>query len=427
MVIAQTPVEHTVDEVYGITREVPLNYTNRPSVDGAFIDNLARDKHIVVYGSSKQGKTCLRKNCLKEDDYIVVQCSNKWSLEELHANILKRAGYRITQSEKRSSAGKNKLLASLGATFLGLGAKAGGEIETESKEEVVKAELELDPTDVNDVIAALTRIGFKRYIVLEDFHYLPIEAQKDFAVALKAFHEASRLTFIVIGVWLEENRLIVYNGDLTGRMAAVNADKWLESELNTVIETGASLLNVSFDPHFRAEVIRRSYGSVYTVQESCRQACLESGIIHTQTIRSGVGTGNDVGAIVKEVVNQQSGRYHAFIEQFSQGFQETRLQMYKWLLYPILSSDSGRLEVGFKWFELRKVLQEYHPAGDSLNPGNLTQALASVASLQVEKNIKPIILDYDQTNSRLTVVDRGFIIWLGYQDRNELKALAGLP
>ena len=55
---------------------------------------------------------------------------------------------------------------------------------------------------MNDIIAALNQINFKKFIVLEDFHYLPVETQKDFSVALKAFHENSDLCFIVIGVWL---------------------------------------------------------------------------------------------------------------------------------------------------------------------------------------------------------------------------------
>ncbi len=39
----------------------------------------------------------------------------------------------------------------------------------------------------------------------------------------------------------------------------------------------------------------------------------------------------------------------------------------------------------------------------------------------------PIILDYDQTNSVLNVVDRGFVIWLQNQDKAELFEEAGLP
>jgi hypothetical protein len=59
--------------------------------------------------------------------------------------------------------------------------------------------------------------------------------------------------------------------------------------------------------------------------------------------------------------------------------------------------------------------------------GNLTQALQSTASLQVKKDIKPIVLDYDQTNSKLNIVDHGFLIWLENQDRAELLDLAELP
>jgi hypothetical protein len=101
--------------------------------------------------------------------------------------------------------------------------------------------------------------------------------------------------------------------------------------------------------------------------------------------------------------------------------------MYKWLLYPILAADPKKLEEGFTYAELRRALRERHPSGESLNPGNLTQALQSVASLQVAKDIKPIILDYDQTNTRLNIVDRGFVIWLTNQKKEALFEDLGLP
>jgi hypothetical protein len=74
--------------------------------------------------------------------------------------------------------------------------------------------------------------------------------------------------------------------------------------------------------------------------------------------------------------------------------------MYKWLLYPILAAGPEKLEEGFKYADLRRAMKDHHPLGEDLNLGNLTQALQSTASLQVAKDIKPIILDYDQTNSR---------------------------
>jgi hypothetical protein len=101
--------------------------------------------------------------------------------------------------------------------------------------------------------------------------------------------------------------------------------------------------------------------------------------------------------------------------------------MYKWLLYPILTASTATLEEGLKYREMRDALRKHHPEGQALNLGNLTQALQSTASLQVKKDIKPIILDYDQTNLKLNVVDLGFLIWLDNQDRKELLELAELP
>ena len=190
-------VVHRTDDVFGISRDLPLNYQERETADRVLVDSLTRNRHIVIYGSSKQGKTSLRKHCLNLEDYITVHCSNKWQLGDLHAAILKKCGYEITLSNNRSSAGKQKIFASLTAGFLGARASGGAEAERELRQATETAPLEIAPEDVNDIISALNKINFTKYIVLEDFHYLPIETQKDFAVALKAFHENSRLCFLV--------------------------------------------------------------------------------------------------------------------------------------------------------------------------------------------------------------------------------------
>ena len=101
--------------------------------------------------------------------------------------------------------------------------------------------------------------------------------------------------------------------------------------------------------------------------------------------------------------------------------------MYKWLLYPVLTANDDVLEAGISYRMMQEVLQAHHPEGKSLNLGNLTQALQSCASLQVKKDIKPIVLDYDQTNLKLNVVDRAFLVWIANQNRIDLLELAELP
>jgi len=417
----------SVDEVFGINRDLPMNYQTRVSADDVLVNNLARKQHLVIYGSSKQGKTSLRKHCLKPEDYIVVHCSNKWELDEVHEAILKQAGYELALSTSVATSGKRKVFASIKASIFGVGAGGGAEAERTHEETVIKSPLELDPLDVNDIISALKEIDFTRFIVLEDFHYLPVETQKDFSVALKAFHENSPFCFIVIGVWLEENRLSVYNGDLTGRLLAINADRWTKDELGHVIKSGEILLNISFHEDFKNELLNSCYESVYIVQEACHQCCLKEDVFLTQNEVKEIGAGVDCGEILSLVVNQQGGRFNSFLTQFSEGFQDTTLEMHKWLLYPILTAPLEQIETGFKQAEIRNILQEAHPRGVELNSGNVTQSLQSTLSLQIKKDIKPIVLDYDQTNLRLNVVDKSFLIWLSRQDRNELLDLVGLP
>ena len=414
-------------DVFGINRDLPLNYTTRKSADDLLLDTLTRDKHLVIYGSSKQGKTSLRKHCLQDDDYITVHCSNKWDIAALHAAVLKKAGYEVTQGTSKTVTGRQKIFAKLTASFLAGKAEGGAEAERTKQERVDTVPLELDPEDVNDIIQALGGIGFTKFIVLEDFHYLPTETQKDFSVALKAFHENSKLCFIVIGVWLEENRLTVYNGDLTGRVTPINADKWTPKELDAVVNAGEALLNISFAPGFRDHVIANSFESVYILQEACYRCCVAEGVNQTQDPHKEIGGTQRSDKIIRAVVNQQTGRFNSFLTQFADGFQDTQLQMYRWILYPVLLASREDLEKGLRLNAIRKSMQSKHPQGQSLNPGNITQALQSAAALQVKKDIKPIILDYDQTNLRLNVVDKAFLIWLETQERKDLLELVDLP
>lgn len=424
-------VIHRVADVFGIGRELPLNYVERKKVDSVFMDSLTRDKHLVIYGSSKQGKTSLRKNWLKEDEHIVVSCTNTMSISDLNAAILKGAGYKVELSDTKTVTGQFKVTAEFkGKGKVPLIAEAEGgtgiDYQRGKEQELVNARLELDLQDVNDVVAALKEIKFNQYIVLEDFHYLPVDTQRNFAFALKAFHENSGICFIVIGVWREKNRLVYYNGDLTSRVVAIDADEWSRDELTEVIELGGNLMNVTFHPKFVAGVLDNAFDAVYLVQEACLKACEQAGVYRTGDANVVVGEELDAKAIIKDIVGEQAGRYTAFITNFAEGFQKTELEMYKWLIFAVIRSERDSLENGLRRSDVSALIKDGHPEGQNLNEGNITQALQNTASLQVLKNVRPIILDYDQTTRVMSVVDRSFLIWLAYQDKTDVLAEIGL-
>lgn len=414
-------------DVFGVSRELPMNYVTRPDVDDEFVSSLTRDKHVIIYGSSKQGKTSLRKYHLKTDEYEVITCSNRWKLYQLHTAILKQAGFKIEQSRTRTETGSAKITAkaSIKATLFGKGVEGGleGSGERGHQDSVITTDLELDPSDVNEIIHALESIGFDKWIVLEDFHYLPEETQRDFAIALKAFHESSGFVFIVVGVWLQQNRLVQFNGDLGGRIFTINADKWKLEELQEAVRLGEQHLNVAFDTTFVAGLLAGSYDSVHVVQESCLKACEDAGV-HQRSDGEPIQVGGDPQQIMRSVVDAQSGRYSEFLFNFAGGFGDTEFEMYKWLLLPVIMASSERLDKGLPYRWIRKRIDRHHPNAP-LNPGNVTRALKSVSSLQVQQGITPLVLDYDASLKILNVVDRSFLIWLRHQDREDLLESIG--
>lgn len=413
-------------EVFGVNRNLPLNYVVRESADGQLIKSLARGDHLVIFGSSKQGKTCLRKRNMKEGKAITVNCSNKWQISDLHSAVLKQAGFELTQSTSKATTGQAKIVAKISTRLFGSGAHGGTEGEYTSSTHKTTTPLELDPESPNDIIRALNSIGFNKYIVLEDYHYLPAETQEAFAIGLKAFYEESKYCFIIVGVWLDENRITDYNGDLSTRIASINADKWEDQELRKVVSEGGSLLNVRFKPDFVDQLLQECAGSVYIVQEACNQCCLSLEIHHSQAKPVVIGSADMAQKIVSQIVEEQSARYHRLLLQFVDEPQNSKLEIYKWLLLPVIHYKADKLRTGIGFAEIKRLIVRFHPIGGEIKTRELVFALESAASLQVEKRIRPIVLDYDRTGQKLRVVDSGFLIWLQRKTAKELLAAAGL-
>lgn len=420
-----------LSHVFGVSRDFPLTYVERKYVDTKFQNNLARDKHIVVYGGSKQGKTCLRKHSLQAEKYIVVQCSNTMDVNQLYSIMLKEAGATTKVTEQKTIRGTLKL----GVEFSAKGkipllaegkgeAKGSGERQTETSSE--NQHLEIDPADPNDVIRVLDSMGFQKFIVLEDFHYLPENVQKEIAIDLKAFHEKSKLCFIIIGVWLESNRLVLYNGDLAGRLIPIDADKWEETDLSRVIEAGESLLNIVFPEPVKAEILLAAEQNVGILQETCYRLCQDAGVYFTQDATKEVGSVKNVGKIVKEIAAEQAGRYQNFLTQFAEGFQKTKLDMYRLLAYVLITATPPELRAGLTMSKILQRLREKPLKCDYLQFANLLQALKNVGKLQHKHRVQPIILDFDSNDNVLRVVDSAFILYTEAVEEKQLIELIGM-
>lgn len=408
----------TVLDVFGTSRELPANYVTRDHVDFKFIDSLTKDRHVIIHGSSKQGKTSLRKKHLMPDDYKTITCQRSWKLIDIHDAILKEAGYDLTLSSEVATNGTKKVSLQVGP---GEKEEQEGTLAT-----IITKPLEINIESITDVIRALQEIEFNKYFVIEEFHYLEEETQIAFAQALKAFHELSKICFIIVGVWLETDKLTSLNNDLEGRITSVNADSWLDGDVEKLFHTSEKLLNLAFSPAFKKGVKKYCRGNVFLIQQLCLYACEQQGIHKRQENTTLVAENLDVRSEIKEILDSQTGRYNKFLMDFSVGFGTTEFELYKWILCPLITSTDQVLENGLTAQALRRFLERRHPQGNMIKIGRLIAALSKVIDLQQEKKISPIIIEYDQTRSRLKIVDKGFLVWREFQEQEDLLVLADL-
>ena len=122
-----------LSDVFGIRISVPTHtYVDRQGLDGRFGYFLTTDRHIVIYGASKQGKTSLRRKKLPEELCLVVPCKPDYKVEYLYTEIRRQLGVEDVTQRKSGGNLTGKILAiAKGEAGIPLFAKseAGGSVE----------------------------------------------------------------------------------------------------------------------------------------------------------------------------------------------------------------------------------------------------------------------------------------------------------
>lgn len=88
------------NQVYGVSNDLIDTYIERPEVDQSFTQGLQKNKHIIVYGASKQGKTSLTNKHLTENDYVKVNCSPAATTLDIYNSIARQLDIDIIESKE---------------------------------------------------------------------------------------------------------------------------------------------------------------------------------------------------------------------------------------------------------------------------------------------------------------------------------------
>lgn len=389
-----------LEEVFGVTSKTILSYVERSQVDDSFREALESHKQIIVYGSSKQGKTALVSKHLPYDENLLVSLTPKTQLLDIYQIMLSQAGVKLTGSTIEKSSTESAV--SVAAKFKAMIPMFGGtEVATEGETKAGSgAEMRYEEVPINielpqSVADLLKRVKCDRWVILENFHYLSDEVQREFAFDLRAFQELG-VRFVILGVWREKNRMAQFNGDLLDRTIEVPVEPWLEEDFQRVAKVGAAQLNIEFGNELLRQTIDASFSSVGVFQELLKHICIGAEVRQTlgnHLVIDGTAYLDDA---VKTKTNDYGSRHERALEAIAAGHNsggaktdQLPLFLPYYLVRTILEHGFDGIASGARKGIIWEWIRAIHHRGLDVRSSDMTNLLGGIANLQSAKAISP--------------------------------------
>jgi hypothetical protein len=328
-------------------------------VDDLFIESLVNGKHVAVFGASKTGKSSLIENKIGHRERLYVQCTEGFTKNDFNDAILETVYKRVKieeewiKSRKTLDTTKNGLNVNSAPIIAGISRnyqKQNGHLIRK------KDQKKFDLSKIGDFVSLFEDQGYSRssskeeylFLIIDDFHKASRSTQRWIADLAKVLYDNTRVVFVCVGIWVEETILSALCPELTGRTEDINCNVWSDKDLLEVIHEGCKHLNITFPIGFPESVVEHSQGSVFIVQEACKEACRQLGLTHGQLEL--VEYSKSLNA--KQIVNKMIERYCNFTDIHSK----------------LLAVDDVNTSILFVYYSMIT-----RPSNAILNPLNMNQ------------------------------------------------------
>lgn len=425
-----------LEHVFGVSKDLVASYTDRPDVDQAMANALRQTRQIIVYGSSKQGKTAVVQRHVPEASRVTVHCSPQMTTEDLYRSLLRQLGVEIVV-EKTNDRGR-ELSAGIVTKFTAkiplfgkAEAEAKGDVKATNADGTRTEMIEFKLSLSQDVGELLLKVNAgNRFFVVENFHYLTPDVQSSFAFDLRTFEEMG-LRFIILGVWREANRLIQYNGDLQDRIAEIPVEPWKRDDFARVVAKGEPVMNIKFSDEVKDRIFEQAHGSIAVVQEIIKKLCEKSDILETHpgSVPYLIDDLSVVDDAIREKVGEYASRHVRSLESIAAVSRTRRnsedtasLYLPYYTVKVLVHRSYGELRDGIERNHLRDLIKVGHPTPDNVRTSDLTQMLLRLSQIQANAGIVPPLFDYDRGTHRVRIVDSTLYFFIDNCDADEVMA-----
>lgn len=395
-------------QVYGIQNDIPkYTYVDRQNLDERLKYLLKTQRHIVIHGASKQGKSSLRKKMIESSEEICIQCLPDKDAKEIIRDILRQLSYKIPikQIQQIETVILGEINGKIANPLVGeVGGK--GSLSDKNADTLETKPVEGFENDLNTLKEETQKI--KKRIVLEDFHYLSEDARHHLAFYLKALYEY-QIYVVIIGIWSEQNLLTYYNSDLSGRIEEIDLN-WRNEELENVLEKGEDILRIKIDPNIKANIVKYSFNNVGLTQRLIEKFCFNSNIFERQPLFSKKILASDsfLEKAKSDLITDIRQRYIKIHDVFMNGFEETELKVYYNIFKAFTIIPTEDVVSGIHQSKLLEYVTKFN---SKIRLSDLVAGLNRIERLQSKRDISPFLIMYNENTRETYLVDREFLFY----------------
>lgn len=382
-------------DVFGVNTEVnDYSYVDRGNLDDEIRRLSNRNTHLCLKGESKAGKSWLRQKSFP--NAVVIQCRLGNSTSDIYTSILSELDINLVVKTTGKSSGTLEF-SGKGAIGWSLLAKVQAQLKGSGSLEkgYEKKPIGKDQNDLKficDIIKAS-----ERRVVIEDFHYLSHEAQREIAHDLKAFWDYSTY-LVIVGVWVKRNYLTHLNADLAGRISEVSV-YWNESDLKKVVEKGRLHLNIVIAPDITNRIVNDSFGNVGLLQNLVLETLDHSQIFEKKDTPQVCEKQEFFESAALSYAEQLEAVYLEFSRRVSKGIRKRKgsTKIYAYAMQACFEASDEELINGVEFGTIYRRANERQPR---VQQGNLKSILRKIDGLQIDdrgKGLEPVAVNRPHT------------------------------
>jgi hypothetical protein len=229
---------------------------------------------VSISGPSKSGKSVLIHKVIEEDLLINLTGASIHSAEDIWDQALRWMGEFLTRSTTNTSTNEIKVGGKVGGgAGIPLLAKASAEANISGGHQTQNSTKE--DYSIGSMSDVIREIAESEYIIfIDDFHYIPRDAQAEVGKQIKAIVEHG-VRICAASIPHRSDDVVRSNPELSGRIIAINIARWSVEDLKIIVQRGFPELNVDLAPSVVDRLAREAFGTPQLMQSLCLNLCLE--------------------------------------------------------------------------------------------------------------------------------------------------------